>query len=83
MRELHELFLDMSMLVEDQGTLVDRIEDNVLKARDFVDQASTTLRRARVAHDKYRKKKILFAGILTLVIAIVILVPILVKYPAS
>ena len=73
----------MSMLVENQGTLVDRIEDNVLKARDFVDQASTTLRKARVVNDRYRKKKILFAGILILVIIIVILVPILVDQYVS
>ncbi|MCP9258197.1 Phosphatidylinositol 5-phosphate 4-kinase type-2 alpha [Dirofilaria immitis] len=38
-RELHDMFMDMAMLVESQGEMVDRIEYNVEHAKEFVDRA--------------------------------------------
>ncbi|KAM8769449.1 syntaxin-1A isoform 1-T1 [Acanthopagrus schlegelii] len=38
-RELHDMFMDMAMLVESQGGLVNNIERRVLEAQDYVEQA--------------------------------------------
>lgn len=37
-RELRDMFLEMAVLVEGQGEMVNRIEYNVANARDFVEQ---------------------------------------------
>lgn len=74
-RELHDMFMDMAMLVENQGELVDRIEYHVSQATDHVKTGQTELKEAQVYQTKARKKKILI--IICLVIAIIILVIIL------
>ncbi|XP_060928938.1 syntaxin-1A isoform X1 [Limanda limanda] len=38
-RELHDMFMDMAMLVESQGELVNNIEQSVLGAQEYVEQA--------------------------------------------
>ncbi|XP_053277917.1 syntaxin-1A isoform X1 [Pleuronectes platessa] len=38
-RELHDMFMDMAMLVESQGELVNNIEHSVLGAQEYVEQA--------------------------------------------
>uniref|UniRef100_A0A915CW62 t-SNARE coiled-coil homology domain-containing protein n=1 Tax=Ditylenchus dipsaci TaxID=166011 RepID=A0A915CW62_9BILA len=44
-RELHDMFMDMAMLVESQGEMVDRIEYNVEHAKEFVDRAVADTRK--------------------------------------
>ncbi|XP_035477608.2 syntaxin-1A isoform X2 [Scophthalmus maximus] len=38
-RELHDMFMDMAMLVENQGELVNNIERSVLEAHEYVEHA--------------------------------------------
>uniref|UniRef100_A0AAR2KIS2 Syntaxin-1A n=1 Tax=Pygocentrus nattereri TaxID=42514 RepID=A0AAR2KIS2_PYGNA len=38
-RELHDMFMDMAMLVESQGELIDNIESNVRNAQEYVEKA--------------------------------------------
>ncbi|KAG7270275.1 hypothetical protein CRUP_037499, partial [Coryphaenoides rupestris] len=38
-RELHDMFMDMAMLVESQGQMADNIEHSVLEAREYTGQA--------------------------------------------
>ncbi|KTG32921.1 hypothetical protein cypCar_00011376, partial [Cyprinus carpio] len=38
-RELHDMFMDMAMLVESQGELINNIEKNVCSAQDYVEKA--------------------------------------------
>ncbi|KAI5626429.1 syntaxin-1B [Silurus asotus] len=38
-RELHDMFMDMAMLVESQGGLMNNIESNVRNAQDYVEKA--------------------------------------------
>ncbi|KAK2510517.1 hypothetical protein Q9233_017656 [Columba guinea] len=38
-RELHDMFVDMAMLVESQGEMIDRIEYNVEHSVDYVERA--------------------------------------------
>ena len=74
--------MEMSILVENQGTLVDRIKDNVLKTRDFVDVASFHVRRAQASHDRFQTKKRIFVGILALlsVVIVVVVIYVVVEY---
>ncbi|XP_046737391.1 syntaxin-1A isoform X1 [Diprion similis] len=51
-RELHDMFMDMAMLVESQGELVDRIEYCVTQTKDHVGQAQGQLGQA----EEYRSK---------------------------
>ncbi|KRY32514.1 Syntaxin-1A -like protein [Trichinella spiralis] len=45
-RELHDMFMDMAMLVESQGEMIDRIEYNVEHAKDYVDRAVSDTKKA-------------------------------------
>ncbi|XP_017760360.1 PREDICTED: syntaxin isoform X4 [Eufriesea mexicana] len=75
-RELHDMFMDMAMLVESQGELVDRIEYNVDQTGDHVGQARGELIKAEEYQSKARKK--LMFIVICLTIAFIILIIILV-----
>ncbi|XP_049289680.1 syntaxin-1A isoform X4 [Anopheles funestus] len=77
-RELHDMFMDMAMLVESQGEMVDRIEYHVENSRDYVTTGQQDLVQAVKYMAKARKKKI-WIGICVL-IAIIILVVFLAIY---
>uniref|UniRef100_V5HAF0 Putative syntaxin 1a n=1 Tax=Ixodes ricinus TaxID=34613 RepID=V5HAF0_IXORI len=57
-RELHDMFMDMALLVESQGEMVDRIEYHVKNASAYIDTATQETRRAVRYQSKARKKKI-------------------------
>lgn len=63
-KELHDMFMDMAMLVESQGDLVDRVEYCVTQTVDHVDQAHGQLKKAGEYQSKARKKKLLILGCL-------------------
>ncbi|XP_046891821.1 LOW QUALITY PROTEIN: syntaxin-1A [Hypomesus transpacificus] len=58
-RELHDMFLDMAMLVENQGVLVDSIEHSVLGAQDYVEQARENTSQATKIQKGSKRKMIL------------------------
>ncbi|XP_012282556.1 syntaxin isoform X4 [Orussus abietinus] len=70
-RELHDMFMDMAMLVESQGELVDRIEYCVTQTGDHVDQARGELIKAEGYQVKARKKKIMIMICLAVLAVIV------------
>lgn len=74
-RELHDMFMDMAMLVESQGEMVDRIEYHVEQSRDYVATGQEQLVQASKYMSKARKKKIfiIVCVAITLVILIVLL----------
>ncbi|KAH1009498.1 hypothetical protein HUJ04_001844 [Dendroctonus ponderosae] len=45
-RELHDMFMDMAMLVENQGEMIDRIEFHVEHAVDYVQTATQDTKKA-------------------------------------
>ncbi|TRY83465.1 hypothetical protein DNTS_016210 [Danionella cerebrum] len=51
-RDIHELFFQLALLVEEQGTMVDNIEANVCSTQDYVARATTQIKKAV----KYKKK---------------------------
>jgi len=71
-QELHEMFLDMAMLVESQGEMIDRIEYNVEQAVDFVQSAKSDTKKAVKYQSKARRKKILIFICLIVCLAIII-----------
>uniref|UniRef100_A0A674P9Q4 Syntaxin-1B n=1 Tax=Takifugu rubripes TaxID=31033 RepID=A0A674P9Q4_TAKRU len=58
-REPHDMFVDMAMLVESQGEMIDRIEYNVEHSVDYVERAVSDTKKAVKYQSQARKKKIM------------------------
>ncbi|CAL0310013.1 unnamed protein product [Lupinus luteus] len=67
LNELHQVFLDMSVLVQSQGEQLDDIESHVARANSFVKTATHELHVAR-KHQRNTRKWTCYAIILILVI---------------
>ena len=74
--ELNQVFLDMSVLVEAQGEMIDNVEMHVSKSVEFVKQGNVELRKARM-YQKSTRKWACCIMIILLVILIAILLPVL------
>jgi len=72
-RELHDMFMDMAMLVESQGEMIDRIEYHVEHAVDYVQTATQDTKKALKYQSKARRKKIMIAICLLIILIILIL----------
>jgi len=75
-KELHDMFMDMAMLVESQGEMVDNIERNMDSAVDYVAQAKEETKAAVVYQKKARRKKV-YLIIIAIVVGLVLLAIIL------
>ncbi|CAB1460467.1 unnamed protein product [Pleuronectes platessa] len=60
-KELHDMFVDIAMLVESQGDIVDNIEQNVSKSQDHITVAKEQTKKAVRYQTKARKKMIIIA----------------------
>ena len=60
MVELNEIFVDLSLLIEDQGVRIDSIEANVVKTTDEVEMGQEKLVEARTNQKKARKVTIFY-----------------------
>ncbi|DBA05239.1 TPA: hypothetical protein N0F65_007401 [Lagenidium giganteum] len=71
--ELHQMFLDLALLVEQQGEMLDQIEFQVRTAANYVEQGNKEVVKALKSQTKARKKKccLLMVGVL-IIIAIII-----------
>uniref|UniRef100_A0A673GZE9 Syntaxin-1A n=1 Tax=Sinocyclocheilus rhinocerous TaxID=307959 RepID=A0A673GZE9_9TELE len=58
-RELHDMFVDMAMLVESQGDMIDRIEYNVDHSVDYIKDALLNTKKAVKYQSKAQRKKIM------------------------
>jgi len=74
-RELHDMWMDMAMIVEKQGDMVDRIEFNVGQARDFTEGGAVNTKKALDNYQAAKKKKCMCKVIL-ITIAVVIVIAI-------
>ncbi|CAG0921993.1 unnamed protein product, partial [Notodromas monacha] len=61
-RELHEMFMDMALLVESQGEMIDRIEYHVEHAGDYVQAATQDTKKALRYQSKARRYHVEHAG---------------------
>ncbi|XP_047546873.1 syntaxin-3 isoform X1 [Lutra lutra] len=67
-KELHDMFMDIAMLVENQGEMLDNIELNVMHTVDHVEKAREETKRAVKYQGQARKNPIsLQPGVATLV----------------
>lgn len=57
--ELHEMFGDLAVLVENQGEMIDRVESYVSNGVDLVKQGQVQLTEAERSQKRARKKKIM------------------------
>ncbi|GKV29738.1 hypothetical protein SLEP1_g38639 [Rubroshorea leprosula] len=71
LQELHQVFLDMSVLVQAQGEQLDDIENQVARANSFVRGGNQQLEKARVLQ-KNSRKWMCYAIIIFLVIILLI-----------
>jgi len=69
-QELHQLFLDMAILVESQGELIDQIEYNVSQSVAYTRKAVEELRGANKYQKKSRKKLCCIVVILLIVLVV-------------
>ncbi|XP_048838422.1 syntaxin-1A-like isoform X4 [Brienomyrus brachyistius] len=72
-RELHDMFVDMAMLVESQGELVDNIEKNVLSAEEYVEKAKEDTKKAVKYQSKARRKMLLIGACLVVTLTLLII----------
>jgi len=70
-QELHRLFLDMAILVEAQGELVDQIEYNVSQSVAYTKEGLNQLRGANKYARKSRKKMCIIIVILIIVVVVI------------
>jgi t-SNARE complex subunit (syntaxin) len=71
-RELHQLFMDMAVLVEAQGELIDQIEYNVNQSVAYTKDAVKNLRKASELQKKSRKKMCCLIIILLIVVVLLV-----------
>ncbi|XP_012684123.1 syntaxin-2 [Clupea harengus] len=60
-KELHDMFMDMAMLVETQGEMINNIENNVTNAVEYVASAKEECKKAVRYQKKARRKKLCLA----------------------
>ncbi len=79
-KELHQLFLDMAVLIDQQGEMLDRIEFNVSNAEDYTAEAAVQLNSALSYQRSARKKKLIcLAIVIAIIIAVVVILIIKLK----
>merc|ERR1712226_880869 len=67
-KELHDMFMDMAMLVESQGDMVERIEYNVGQSVVAVKKANVELTGAIKHQTAARKKQVMIGGVVGLIV---------------
>ncbi|XP_059193956.1 syntaxin-2 isoform X2 [Centropristis striata] len=73
-RELHAMFMDMAMLVETQGDMVNNIETNVSNAAEYICSAKEETKKAVRYQKKSRRKYIILAFALLILLAVIALI---------
>ncbi|XP_076147307.1 syntaxin-1A [Alosa pseudoharengus] len=72
-RELHDMFMDMAMLVESQGELVNNIEKNVCSAQEYVEKAKEDTKQAVLIRKGGRRKLLLIGGCVAVTLTVLII----------
>lgn len=73
LKELHQVFMDMAVLVEHQGGQLDNIEDHVNRANSYVTRGTAQLNEARKKQKNTRKWTCFGILLLLIIIAIIVL----------
>lgn len=75
-KELHDMFVDIAMLVESQGEGIDNIEKNVSKSEDHITEAREQTKKA-IRHQGKARKKMIIIGVVCAVVLVILLIIIL------
>ncbi|XP_064210089.1 syntaxin-2 isoform X2 [Anguilla rostrata] len=70
-KELHDMFVDMAMLVETQGEMINNIEKNVTNAVEYIGHAKEETKKA-VRYQKKARRKTLYIAICVIVGVIIL-----------
>ncbi|KAL9997923.1 putative target SNARE coiled-coil domain, syntaxin domain, syntaxin/epimorphin [Helianthus debilis subsp. tardiflorus] len=73
--ELHQVFLDMAVMVEAQGEKMDDIEHHVMNAAQYVNDGTKNLKTAK-GYQKQSRKCMCIGIILLLIIILVVVIPV-------
>ncbi|XP_072319145.1 syntaxin-3-like [Eucyclogobius newberryi] len=60
-KELHDMFVDIAMLVENQGGMIERIESNMDQSVGFVERAVADTKKAAKFQQEARRKQMMIA----------------------
>jgi syntaxin 1B/2/3 len=70
--DLHQIFLDMAVLVESQGDMLDNIETQVSNAVDHVQSGTVALQKAKTLQQNSRKWMCIAIIILLIIVAVIV-----------
>ena len=76
--QVHNLIIDLSKLVQLQGEMIDNIDVNIQKAKNYVDKGQKNLIKAKGNMKKARKKKCIIL-IIVIVVLLIVLVPVIIS----
>lgn len=74
LRELHQMFVDMAMIVEQQGETLDKIEDHISNTMEYTETAAIEMRGAVSRQRGLQKKKWILLIICIIILAVVAIV---------
>ncbi|GAA0155516.1 SNARE protein [Lithospermum erythrorhizon] len=80
--ELHQIFLDMAVMVEAQGEKMDDIEHHVMNAAHYVNDGTKNLNTAKV-YQRSSRRCMCIGIILLLVLILVVVIPIITSFSKS
>eukprot|EP01024_Parvocaulis_polyphysoides_P073207 TRINITY_DN9403_c0_g1_i1.p1 TRINITY_DN9403_c0_g1~~TRINITY_DN9403_c0_g1_i1.p1 ORF type:complete len:305 (-),score=61.63 TRINITY_DN9403_c0_g1_i1:159-1073(-) len=72
--ELHQMFLDMSVLVEQQGAILDNVEKQVVRSVEYVDRGRDLLKKARDLSIQTNKICIIISVIVGVIVGLIVLI---------
>lgn len=73
-KDLHDMFMDMALLISNQGITIDNIEKNVEASTDYVATAKEEVVQARKYQWKALKKKVCIIVFLILLLIVILLI---------
>ncbi|KAJ3443610.1 syntaxin-1a [Anaeramoeba flamelloides] len=76
--ELHQMFVDMALLVHVQGEMIDKIETNVVESKDFIQEGVVQVKQA-IRYQKKSRKKMCFLMCIFGTIGVVVVLYFLLK----
>jgi len=76
---IHQMFVDMQIMVQAQGEILDNIELNIQDAKDYMKKANVQLDKAKKSHIVYKKYRCCLLITLLIIVGIAIIVPIATK----
>ncbi|XP_038148514.1 syntaxin-3a isoform X4 [Cyprinodon tularosa] len=73
-KELHDMFVDIAMLVESQGGMIDRIESNMDQSVGFVERAVADTKKAAKFQQEARRKTVIIVVVVVILLAVIALI---------